>query len=83
MTKRKYYFELPYKLEAGLLPMGKQQLVESHIWGKLPVDLQQKWDRAAALEHTLRISADDLDRIDDATWKVIAASLDLKYGDRT
>ena len=76
---RVYHFELPYKILSAYLKYGHDALTSAGLFQRLPADLQSKWLRAQELEHDLRVSEDDLDRIDDHTWTQIADKLDLRW----
>lgn len=76
---RIYYFELPYKIQAMYLHYGLIQMRKTGIFQRLPKDLQKKWERSAEQWHDLRVTKEDLDRIDEATWRAIADKLDLKW----
>lgn len=77
--KRIYHFELPYKIQAVYLHYGITQLTSAGIFQRLPKDMQHKWQRALDLWHDVRVTREDLDRIDDESWKVIADKLNLHW----
>lgn len=78
-AKRIYLFPLPYKILAVYLVYGMKQLKAEGIFQKLPKDLQQKWVKAASHWHDIRVTSEDLDRIDDSSWSKIAKKLKLEW----
>lgn len=76
---RTYHFPLPYKILAVYLHYGIVQLKQEGVFHKLPRDMQQKWTRASEQWHDIRVTKEDLDRIDDDTWSRIAQKLNLKW----
>jgi len=79
ISPRVYHFPLPYKIEAMYLFYGAQQLKQAGIFQKLPKDLQGKWQKAADAWHSIRVTKEDLDRIDDVSWAAIASKLNLQW----
>ena len=72
-------FPLPYVMNASTLFYGVTMLQNAGAFQKLPKDIQEKMVKARDAWHALRIKAEDLDRIDDQTWGVIAAKLGLEW----
>lgn len=81
--KRVYHFKLPYTIQAVYLHYGIGQLKKEGAWAKLPKKLQTSWERAEASWHSVIVTKEDIDSIDDATWKSIANKLNLKYDEVT
>ena len=81
--EREYLFPLPYKIQAVYLHYGIQQLKNEGVFHRLPEELQHKWTRAALAWHDVRVTAADLDKINDECWTRIADKLNLQWRVKT
>jgi hypothetical protein len=80
---RDYKFALPYSIPAVYLHYGIRQLKSEGVFQKLPKDMQQKWTHAMDAWHAVRVTKEDLDRIDNDSWTKIANKLNLKWSSKT
>ena len=78
-SKRAYGFTLPYSISAVNAFWGIHLLQGNRLFQNLPADLQARMQKAVDEWHPMRVSKDDLDRIDDTTWKSIADNLKLDW----
>jgi hypothetical protein len=78
-ANRIYDFPLPYVMTATIVFYAVPELQREGAFSRLPQDIQERLLKARDQWHSLRITADDLNRIDDATWTRIAQKLGLKW----
>ena len=76
---RTYHFPLPYKLSAMEVMYGVKMLKSNRVWARLPEDLRGRMEKAASNWRSLRVTENDLNRLDEKTWKMIAEKLNLKW----
>jgi hypothetical protein len=78
---RDYHFSLPYKLSASNVMYAIRLLKSKDVWYDIPSDLRMKMEHAKEKWRPIKISKDDLDRLNDKTWKLVADKLNLKWSD--
>ena len=79
MTKRRYHFHLPYHLSAVKVFYAIGQLQKEGIWDHIPRYLQRKIEHAKEMWHSVTITEDELNALDNVTWERIARKLGLEY----
>ena len=76
---RTYHFPLPYKLSAMEIMYGVKMLKKARVWNRIPSNFRVRMEKSANKWHSLRVTENDLNQLDDATWKLIANKLNLKW----